>query len=319
MTKINEIKKNVDKWINERPILMDRFDGNYLIDFHHILRENYDIDSLDDERLTPLLDLLGLNKDNSPEELSSKIVEVLDENDYLPKISSLDVKRHHKYVNIPDWEEVKEVKVDGSDDSIEKATKFLAQYSLQSGGNQPKDPKSFAWTNWGRSEEMRRIQTSIIKEYIVNKPDAKMLTLGPRWVAEVEFLRGHFNMSVIGLDLFSSDESFVKIGDMHKMPFDNNTFDIVYEKNTYNKSYDIRKALDETVRVLKPGGMIIYDECMDYTIGVNENARTNIKSHKWTKQYLKDIIDDVIWDREDKDYKNYWINKTGTFIATIKK
>lgn len=319
MNTIKEIKKIVDKWISERPILMDRFDGNYLSDFHHILRENYDIESLDDERLTQLVDLLQLNKNDSPEDLSSKLIEVLNQNDYLPKISTMEVKKKHKYVDIPDWEEVGEVKVDGSDDSIKKATKFLAQYSLQSGGTKHKDVKNFAKTGWGRSNEMRRVQTSIIKEYIANKPDAKMLTLGPRWGAEIEFLRGHFNMEVIGLDLFSKDESLVKIGDMHKMPFDDNSFDIVYEKNTYNKSYDIRKALDETVRVLKPGGMIIYDEAMDYTIGVNENARTNIKSHEWTKQYLKGIIDDVIWDREDKDNRNDWVNKTGTFIATIKK
>jgi len=145
-----------------------------------------------------------------------------------------------------------------------------------------------------------------------------MLSLGPRWTTEIKLLRELFKIWVIGLDLFTSDESYIKIGDMHNMPFDHNSFDIVYEKNTYNKSYDIRKALDETVRVLKPGGLLMYDECIDYTIGVNENARTNIKTHLWVKNYLGDKIDQVLWDREDQT-PEYFINKTGLFAATIKK
>ena len=212
--------------------------------------------------------------------------------------------------------------MDGTEESVEKTKEFLASYSLQSGGNKEQNMKWFAAHNWGRSNELRAVQETIINNFINKRPDrsqVKMLTLGPRWSAEIKFLRNKFNIYVLGLDLFTNDEEYVVVGDMHKMRFADNTFDILYEKNTYNKSYDIRKALDESVRVLKPGGMLMYDEALDYTIGVNENARTNIKTHQWTVSYLGDLIDEILWDREDINTKDYWINKTGTFAATIKK
>ena len=53
---------------------------------------------------------------------------------------------------------------------------------------------------------------------------------------------------------------------MHDMPFEDNTFDVVYQKNTFNKSYNIRKCLDECVRVLVDGGVIISDEILGYNI-----------------------------------------------------
>ena len=304
--------------INEKAILMDRFDASYLADFHHILRENFEILNLKDERLSEIVKLVGLKKTDAPAKLSMKLLKILDENDYQPQQSTEAVKTRHKYNTVDGWASFENVKVDGTPESVEKIKRCASLYSKQSGGHSEKTIAEFGRHYWGRTDELRRVQTDIIREHITKNPDAKMLTLGPRWGAEIKFLRAHFNINVIGLDLFSNDEFLVKIGDMHKMPFDDNSFDIVYEKNTYNKSYDIRKALDETIRVLKPGGMIIYDECLDYTIGVNENARTNIKTHLWVKNYLGDKIDQVLWDREDQTHE-YFINKTGLFAATIKK
>ena len=318
MDKTNEIKKIVDDLINEQPILMDRFDASYLADFHHILRENFGIENLESERLSKLVKLVKLKKTNAPGDLTIKLLGILDENDYQPQQSTDGVKAHHKYDTVDGWQNLENVKVDGTPESVEKAKRFLSLYSKQSGGNHDKTIDQYI-RYFGRTEELRNVQTTIINEHTLNKPGAKMLTLGPRWSGEIKFLRARFNMNVMGLDLFSSDESCVRIGDMHDVPWDDNTFDIVYEKNTYNKAYDIRKAFDETVRVLKPGGLIMYDECLDYTIGVNENARTNIKTHLWVKNYLGDKIDQVLWDREDPDTANYWINKTGMFAATIKK
>ena len=162
---------------------------------------------------------------------------------------------------------------------------------------------------------------STLTEEKENNPDVKMLTLGPRWPAEITYIREKFGIDAMGLDLFSIDESKIVIGDMHEMPFEDNSYDIVYEKNTYNKSYDFRKALDESVRVLKPGGLLIYDECMDYVEGCSENARTNLKSHKWTEIYLKDNIQEVVYSKEIPAFEKdkHWLGKVGLFAARIKK
>lgn len=91
------------------------------------------------------------------------------------------------------------------------------------------------------------------------------LSIGPRWVTEIEFfrqvlgLKGH-----IGLDLFSSDEHLVKVGDMHRMPFANQYFQLVFIKNTVDKSYDVRRLVTELLRVTRPGGIIIVDQICNY-------------------------------------------------------
>ena len=311
--KINNLVKEI---LEEKPILMDAFDSSYLRDFNHILRENFGIEDLKHDKISALTETLNLSHDNSPEDLRDILLELLDENNFMPNKTTPEMKKRFKYTDVDGWDDLENIT---ANDDVEKTKEFLVKYSKQSGGatNIPVD--QFV-RNWGRNEELRKKQEDIISKYIVKNPGSKMLTIGPRWAAEIEFLRMRFGIDVMGLDLFSTDESKVIIGDMHDMPIEDNTYDIVYEKNTYNKAYNIRKALDESVRILKPGGLLIYDECMDYTCGVNENARTNIKSHHWTISYLKDKIEKVLVAEEpptpQKD--KWWLNKVGLFIAKIK-
>lgn len=91
------------------------------------------------------------------------------------------------------------------------------------------------------------------------------LSIGPRWVTEIEFfreilgLKGH-----VGLDLFSNDESLVKVGDMHHMPFPDRYFQLVFIKNTVDKSYQVRQLVAELIRVTRPGGIVIVDQICGY-------------------------------------------------------
>jgi hypothetical protein len=311
--KLNQLVKEI---LEEKPILMDAFDSSYLKDFHHIIRENFDITSLDDPKLSKIVELTQISNDKSVEDLRDALLTSLDENDFMPKKTSPEMKKRFKYTEVDGWGDLENVT---ANDDVEKTKEFLVKYSKQSGG-QTNIPVEQFERNWGRNAELKIKQEEIITKYIIKNPGSSMLTIGPRWAAEIEFLRMRFGIHVMGLDLFTTDQSKVMVGDMHDMPIENNTYDIVYEKNTYNKAYDIRKALDESVRILKPGGLLIYDECMDYTCGVNENARTNIKSHDWTISYLKDKIDKVLVAEEpptpEKD--KWWLNKVGLFIAKIK-
>lgn len=57
-----------------------------------------------------------------------------------------------------------------------------------------------------------------------------------------------------GLDLISYS-SRIKLGDMHAMPFDDNQFDAVIFGWTLSYSATPQRAIEEVVRVLKPGGI----------------------------------------------------------------
>lgn len=91
------------------------------------------------------------------------------------------------------------------------------------------------------------------------------LSIGPRWVTEIEFfrkvvgLKGH-----IGLDLFSDNEDLVKVGDMHQIPFPDRHFQLIFIKNTVDKSYEVRRLVAELLRVTRSGGIVIVDQICGY-------------------------------------------------------
>lgn len=91
------------------------------------------------------------------------------------------------------------------------------------------------------------------------------LSIGPRWITEIEFFRAVLGLKGhIGLDLFSSDESLIKVGDMHHMPFPDRYFQLVFIKNTVDKSYHVRRLVAELIRVTRPGGIVIIDQICGY-------------------------------------------------------
>lgn len=95
--------------------------------------------------------------------------------------------------------------------------------------------------------------------------DLPSLSIGPRWVTEIEFFRTILGLRRhIGLDLFSDDESLVKVGDMHQMPFPDKHFQLVFIKNTVDKSYQVRQLVSELIRVTRPGGIVIVDQICGY-------------------------------------------------------
>jgi hypothetical protein len=109
-------------------------------------------------------------------------------------------------------------------------------------------------------------------------PGKPSLSIGPRWITEILFFRevvglpGH-----IGLDLFSDDAELVTAGDMHDIPFPDKKFGFVFLKNTADKSYNIRKLVEELVRVTAPDGIIVIDQICAY--GRNSPlSRTDIQS-----------------------------------------
>ena len=86
---------------------------------------------------------------------------------------------------------------------------------------------------------------------------------------------------------------------MHEMPFEDTTFGLVYQRNTFDKSYDIRTVCSECVRVLRDGGILISDDCYDYTNGVSEMARTNIKHNDQVARAIAPNVAEIIYDQRD--------------------
>ncbi len=98
-------------------------------------------------------------------------------------------------------------------------------------------------------------------------PFLKVLSVGPRSEAELLLYAGYgFTWNNLrGLDLFSYSP-MIDVGDMHAMPYEDNSFDVIFVGWVLSYSEDIARALKEMVRVLKPQGYIALGQGYDSTL-----------------------------------------------------
>ena len=90
-----------------------------------------------------------------------------------------------------------------------------------------------------------------------NCGNLKVLTIGPRTEGEIFNLVAYgFKLkNITGLDLHSYSP-YIKLGDIHDMPFNADSFDVVICGWVLPYSNDKAKACSEMARVLKPNGVI---------------------------------------------------------------
>lgn len=90
-----------------------------------------------------------------------------------------------------------------------------------------------------------------------NKEKVRVLTVGPRTENELFMLlaAGFKEENITGLDLISYS-ALVQLGDMHRMPFSANSFDIVILGWVLAYSNDVPKAVSEVLRVARPGAYV---------------------------------------------------------------
>jgi hypothetical protein len=87
--------------------------------------------------------------------------------------------------------------------------------------------------------------------------EAKILTVGPRSEGELFGLVGHgfLPKNIRGLDLIAFSP-WVDLGNMHNMPYEDNSFDVVILGWVIAYSETPKVAAKEVVRVLKNGGIV---------------------------------------------------------------
>lgn len=138
--------------------------------------------------------------------------------------------------------------------------------------------------------------------------DAKILTIGPRTEGELLSLIGYGFMpeNVRGLDLISYSP-WIDLGDMHNMPYQDNSFDAVVMGWVIAYSENPDKAAKEVLRVVKNGGIV--------AVGVEfggKEAEQQIKElgYKPGSKRVTDHIDKILTyfkDNIDHVYFNHSI------------
>lgn len=311
----------------DREEVIDRFDASYIDDLPAILREVHGIsdETLAEHRLAPqvieLWELSGRARDQlTLADLPRVLVEEVgvDPADYSPKHASRRTRHRYGHDRVRSWRLGSGRRVrtgaDGSDRSI--VNEMQAEYSIRSGGDQAIEFEDLGRPETGDPWTPLFRQLRKRGEIAEHEP---VVSIGPRWVGEIDYFRKQIGLrGTIGLDLFSSDEDLIKVGDMHEMPFGDDTFGLVYQRNTFDKSYDIRRALYECVRVLRAGGLLVSDDCYAYTDGVSEMSRTSIKHNRQIVRVIAPNVAELVYDRET-DSAEPWIERVGQVAIRIRK
>ena len=86
-------------------------------------------------------------------------------------------------------------------------------------------------------------------------PASEVLSLGPRNDIELGILEAAGLGRVTGLDLWPSSAR-VHRGDMHRMPFADRRFDLLFASHVFEHAFDFPRVAAECLRVLRPGGAL---------------------------------------------------------------
>lgn len=118
----------------------------------------------------------------------------------------------------------------------------------------------------------------LLEEFQLFSGFAKCLCVGPRNEAELLALLGFGleQQNIRGLDLISYSD-FVDLGDMHEMPYADNSYEIIIAGWVLAYSVTVDQAIHEICRVLRPGGIVSigWDMSRKYLKQTNEKILFN--------------------------------------------
>lgn len=102
-----------------------------------------------------------------------------------------------------------------------------------------------------------------------------VLSLGPRNDIEIQILESLGLGRVTGLDLWPASRR-IRRGDMHKMPFPDEQFDLVFASHVFEHAYDFGTVAAECLRVLRRPGLVFAAVPTNFT--PNDHDRTLFRS-----------------------------------------
>lgn len=127
----------------------------------------------------------------------------------------------------------------------------------------------------GRTNALIR-PLSVIPKIQWRLPEATVLSVGPRSETDLLNLVAHgFRwQSITGIDLITYSPR-IKLGDMHNMPFADDSFDVVVASRVLGYSETPGRAAAEFIRVSKPGGLV----------AINSGDRIVTRAGAYAKDY----------------------------------
>ncbi|MEM9773550.1 MAG: class I SAM-dependent methyltransferase [Chloroflexota bacterium] len=126
----------------------------------------------------------------------------------------------------------------------------------------------------------------------VDLPQSDVLCIGCRNLNEIKYFDQKGARSTVGIDIFSESDRVI-VMDMHKMMFDNSSFNVVYSAHSLEHAYDPQVVANEVMRIAKPGALIAIEVPYDF-----EPTKTDLFDYGSVEnvhQLFKTRLSSVVW------------------------
>jgi len=158
----------------------------------------------------------------------------------------------------------------------------------------------------------KRMLSQIQRE--VTDKDIAILAVGCCNMIEINVFKDLGYKNVTGIDLISFSKKYIKIMDMHRMDFADNSFDLIYCSGAFHCTYDPRGLAREFVRVLKNNGYICITVVVDFPL--SGAYRYDPKSLAGLHSLFGNQINKIIWS-ETVEPKSEFNPNANTVIRTM--
>lgn len=140
--------------------------------------------------------------------------------------------------------------------------------------------------------------------------DAAVLCIGPRNALELEYFKSKGLSNVVGIDLFSESPDIL-VMDMHRMTFPDDHFDIIYASHSLEHAYDVKKVVDEIIRVARPNTLVAIEVPVHYeTRGAD---LIDFESSQNLHAIFEPHIARVLWSDEQPPHSDW--NDSGVAVV----
>jgi SAM-dependent methyltransferase len=130
---------------------------------------------------------------------------------------------------------------------------------------------------------------------LVELPRCRVLCVGCRNTAELDYFVWRGAKEVTGIDLYSADPR-IQVMDMHQMTFAHAAFDLVYSVHALEHAYDPARVAAEIVRVLRPQGTVALEVPVHFeTRGAD---LVDYGSLETLHQLFRPHLAQVVWSEE---------------------
>lgn len=140
-------------------------------------------------------------------------------------------------------------------------------------GDQPADYRAYLDTQLkrtlGKVDAPLQLRTQIMVDSVArfaDLPRSRVLCVGCRNTAELDYFLARGAQSVTGIDLYSPDPR-IQVMDMHRMTFPDHHFDVLYSVHALEHAHDPAQVAREIVRVVRPQGVVAIEVPVQYEPG----------------------------------------------------